>query len=258
MDLVTLADRWEQNQESLKQHLGVCGVTPFGARWVSMPTAPHPRFNHVSCVRIASDQVESLVASARAFFQESGVGSVAFLITPATQPADLGPRLLQLGFWGETVPVMVWDGRPLPPHQRPELQVLRLTAGQNDLFWEVLRQVFFVGATPPALQAGRHGVDVATSLGAINYLALVGGNPAGVGTLYPYGQMGGIYNMCTLPRYERLGVASAIMRACIADAQAIGCTQIALTPTEMGHPLYERLGFQERYHEVYLSQRIER
>lgn len=256
MDLAYLADLWEENQESLKQHLGESDSHAFGARWVLMPTAPYPRFNHVGCIRIAGDQVDDLVASARQFYMEHGIRMAAFLTTPATQPPDLAARLIQRGFWTESVPVMVWDGTPLPAFHPPGLRVVTMVPGEIDLFWSVMRQVFFPGAAGAPLAAGRRGVEISCAIGATNYVAFLGQQPVGAGTLYIRGKMGGVYNLCTLPAFQRLGVATAVLRACLADALAAGCEYVGLTPTEMGRRLYERLGFREAYREVYLSQRI--
>ena len=106
------------------------------------------------------------------------------------------------------------------------------------------------------LAAGRKGVEVADALGAWHYVAFLGQRPVGGGTLYPRGRMGGIYNLCTLPAYQRRGVATAVMRTCIADALELGCEHVGLTPTPMGRRLYQRLGFRDAYLERYLFQRL--
>lgn len=256
MDVALLAELWEENQEHLKQHLGESSRAEFGARWVLMPSAPYPRYNHVGCIRVSGDQVEDLIASARAFFREQGLPQVAFLTTPATRPSDLAQRLLSQGYRSEMVPVMVWDGTPLPPPRRRDLRVVRLQRGEYELFWQVMRQVFFPGATGDYLAAGRKGVEVADALGAYHYVAFIGLQPVGGGTLYRRGRMGGIYNLCTLAAYQRQGVATEVLRTCIADALESGCDFVGLTPTPMGRRLYQRLGFRDVYDEIYLSQRF--
>lgn len=256
MDLVQLADLWEENQECLKQHLGQSDSTHFGARWVLMPTVPYPRFNHVSRVRVGDDQVDDLIASARLFFKEGGLPTCTIMTTPATRPHDLGARLYRRGFLTETNPVMIWNGAPIPMDDRFPLRVERAERKKAAPYWDLLRQVFFAGASAEMLAAGRRGVDISFEIGAINYIAFLAGRPAGAGTLFVHGGMGGIYNMCTLPRYQRNGVATAVLRACLQDAEAMGCRHVGLTPTPMGRPLYERVGFQEVYQELYFSQRI--
>lgn len=45
------------------------------------------------------------------------------------------------------------------------------------------------------------------------------------------------------PAYRRQGIASEMLRRIVARAQAYGCVNIMLTATDMGKPLYEKLGF---------------
>ncbi|MBE5793808.1 MAG: GNAT family N-acetyltransferase [Clostridiales bacterium] len=45
------------------------------------------------------------------------------------------------------------------------------------------------------------------------------------------------------PDYRRQGIASEMLRRIVSRAQAYGCVNIMLTATEMGKPLYEKLGF---------------
>lgn len=257
LDLVQIADLWEENQECLKQHLGRCRSDRFGARWVLMPTVPYPRFCHVSRIRVGADQVGGLIDTAREFFRRERIPTCTFMVTPATQPMDLGVRLFRLGFSTETNPVMLWNGRPTEPLHRPELRVERVFPEQIELFWELLRQSFFPGASTEVLAEGRRGVEITFAIGAINYVAFLDGRPAGAGTLFTRGRMGGIYNMCTLPRYQRRGVATAVLQACMADGLAAGCDQLGLTPSAMGRPLYQQLGFREVYQEIYFSQKTD-
>lgn len=253
MAMVHLADRWEENQEFLKQKLGVCDSTQFGARWVLMPVVPYPRFNHVSRIRIAPDQVDQLLEAARDFFRREAMPAYSLMITPATQPSDLGVRLFRMGFRAETNPVMIWNGRVPAAADPPGLLVRRVEPGEADLFWDILYRVFYAYANLPVIEAGREGVQVASQHGGIHYLATLWGRPAGVGTLFCHGGMGGIYNMGTLPEFQRRGVATAVMRRALADAQAMGCQHVGLTPTFEGRRLYEGLGFREIYQEIYFS-----
>lgn len=256
VDVALVADLWEENQESLKQALGRSDSTRFGARWVLMPHVDSPRFNHVSRIRIAPAEVDELVGECQAFFRREGLSGCCLMTTPATTPADLGARLYRLGFMSETNPVMLWQGDRLSV-PNPRIRVERTTRADADTVFHLLSQVFFRGARADVLAMGRRGVDISYDLGAVNYLAFVGDRPVGTGTLYRTGPMGGVYNMCTLPEMRGQGVATAIMAASLADAEQMGCTYVGLTPTEMGRPLYERLGFREIYRETYFVERFD-
>jgi GNAT superfamily N-acetyltransferase len=255
VDIGRVADLWEENQEFLKQRLGRSNLERFGARWVLMPEVPYARFNHVSCIRVEDAQVEELIEESRRYFREEGLPINALLITPATRPADLGARLYRMGFTSETNPVMVWDGTPIY-RVNPAVKVVRATPDQEPLVFDLIREVFFPYASATTLAMGRRGVTVASALGAIHYIAYVKENPVGSGMLFCHKGMGGIYNMCTLPEYRGVGVATAILARCLADAKAMGCQYVGLTPTIMGRPLYERLGFREVYQERYFVERF--
>ncbi|HWI52002.1 MAG TPA: GNAT family N-acetyltransferase [Symbiobacteriaceae bacterium] len=256
VDLAHVADLWEENQECLKQRLGQSDSLQFGARWVLMPEAPFPRFNHASRIRIPASAVEDLIQTCRAFFRDQGLPICSLMVTPATCPVDLGTRLYRLGFTSEPNPVMLWDGTPVRP-ENPYVRVELAPRSQQSLVFELIRRVFFPHATAQTLSAGRRGVTISYELGALNYVAYWGTRPAGAGMLFCHGGMGGIYNMCTLPEFRGSGVATAIMAAALRDAVAMGCTHVGLTPTSMGRPLYERLGFREIYQERYFVERFQ-
>lgn len=255
MDLARIADLWEENQECLKQQLGQSDSQQFGARWVLMPDSPFPRFNHVSRIRLPSTAVDDLVAAGRAFFREQGIPMCCFMVTPATRPSELGARLYRMGFTSETNPVMVWNGTPVVS-ENPFVRVEAVPAAQQGLVFELIRRVFFPNATEQTLVTGRRGVTISYEIGATNYVAYWGNRPAGAGMLFCHKGMGGIYNMCTLPEFRGRGIATAILAAILRDAPAAGCTHVGLTPTTMGRPLYERLGFREVYQERYFVERF--
>lgn len=255
VDLAHVADLWEENQEFLRQRLGHTDSLAFGARWVLMPEAPFPRFNHVSRIRVSEAQAPELIEACRSYFRSNGLPICAMLVTPATQPADLSARLYRLGFTSEMNPVMVWDGTPVRL-RGSQVRVEYATADQVQLLFDVIRRVFFPGASETSLAMGRRGVTISYDINALNYIAYWGSRPAGAGMLFCRGDMAGIYNMCTLPEFRGRGVATAVLAACLADARARGCQYVGLTPTSMGRPLYERLGFREVYQERYFVERF--
>ncbi|HYF92592.1 MAG TPA: GNAT family N-acetyltransferase [Symbiobacteriaceae bacterium] len=255
MDLAHVADLWEENQECLKQRLGQSESELFGARWVLMPEAPFPRFNHVSRIRVGAEEVDGLITACRAFFRDRGLPICSLMVTPATRPADLGARLYRMGFTSEVNPVMVWNGTPVDS-VNPYIRVQVVPSERQELVYGMIRRVFFPHAPEATLVAGRRGVTTSYEIGAVNYVAYWGTRPAGAGMLFCHGGMGGIYNMCTMPEFRGRGVATAIMAAALSEAMARGCTHVGLTPTAMGRPLYERLGFREIYQERYFVERL--
>lgn len=255
MDLIRAADLWEENQEYLKQCLGYSNSSRYGAHWVLMPDVPFPKFNHASRIRLAPEAVDGLVAECRDFFRTRRLPFCSIMTTPATEPADLPARLYRLGFTSETNPVMLWDGTPIEG-AAPEIRVEAVGPAHSAQLFDLIQAVFFPGAGYETLTMGRRAVAISYEIGARNYIAYWKGQPAGAGMLYCRNGMGGIYNMCTLPQYRERGLATAILAAIMADAAGLGCEGVGLTPTAMGRPLYERLGFREIYEERYFMERF--
>lgn len=55
----------------------------------------------------------------------------------------------------------------------------------------------------------------------------------------------GTYNVATLPEARQKGIGAAMTLAALNDAQVAGCQRAILTASEMGYPIYQRLGFRE-------------
>ncbi len=75
------------------------------------------------------------------------------------------------------------------------------------------------------------------------YLA-VGEKPAN--PAFITGKVGTIMNVYTKPQYRRRGLATKALKLLIDRARKENLSKIELSATEMGCPLYEKLGFEER------------
>lgn len=106
------------------------------------------------------------------------------------------------------------------------------------------------GRTPADVQA--QAEHVLQPLGARAAYALAGDvhDPAGVGIAVTVGAWSGIFAMATHPRARRRGVASAILRALIADAHRRGAQGAYLQVTRQNagaQALYARHGFRRSH-----------
>jgi GNAT superfamily N-acetyltransferase len=72
----------------------------------------------------------------------------------------------------------------------------------------------------------------------------VAGAPVTTGRLSTLGMVADITSITTVPAARRRGYGTAITWAVIAEAARRGCTSAMLTATEMGYPVYVRMGFQ--------------
>jgi GNAT superfamily N-acetyltransferase len=60
-----------------------------------------------------------------------------------------------------------------------------------------------------------------------------------------------VRNVFVDPAYRRHGIASSLMRELLAEVRRIEIDRMALGSTQMGRPLYERLGFFPKTEEMY-------
>ena len=70
----------------------------------------------------------------------------------------------------------------------------------------------------------------------------------------------GIYNVCTVPEARGRGIAGAVTAAALDEGAARGCRLAVLGSSEMGYPVYRRLGFRDvsRLRSYALADRVSR
>jgi GNAT superfamily N-acetyltransferase len=74
-------------------------------------------------------------------------------------------------------------------------------------------------------------------------IASAGGTDLGVGCGYSDGRTGGIYYVATPPEHRGRGAAAAVTVWLSNGLLDAGASQVTLQASEMGRPVYERLGF---------------
>lgn len=77
------------------------------------------------------------------------------------------------------------------------------------------------------------------------YLGRLNGEPVTSTLLLLGGGVAGIYDTATLPHARRHGVATSVVRTAMEGARAMGYHIVTLQASEMGRPVYRRLGFEE-------------
>lgn len=75
------------------------------------------------------------------------------------------------------------------------------------------------------------------------FTARLDGRPVGTSIVIRTGEVAGVYGVGTVPEARGRGVGTAASWAAVAAGRAWGCDTIVLQATEMGLPIYERMGF---------------
>ena len=60
---------------------------------------------------------------------------------------------------------------------------------------------------------------------------------------FPDGKGGYVLGVYTEPEYRRQGIATGLMQRLLAEAKRLGLNRVELSASEMGKPIYEKLGF---------------
>jgi ribosomal protein S18 acetylase RimI-like enzyme len=77
-----------------------------------------------------------------------------------------------------------------------------------------------------------------------SYVGYVDGEPVSTAAVIEGGGALGVYNVATVPGFQRRGYGEAVMRYALADRQkALGIQRVLLQSTPAGYRLYERMGF---------------
>ncbi|WP_290815388.1 GNAT family N-acetyltransferase [Halovivax sp.] len=87
------------------------------------------------------------------------------------------------------------------------------------------------------------------------FLGSVDGHPAASGLLVRSGDVAGVYSIGVVEEFRRRGIGDAMSRTVLRAGREAGCRVGVLQSSEMGYPLYERMGFETvvTYHQFELA-----
>lgn len=142
----------------------------------------------------------------------------------------------------DAMPAMWLDGEPADdPPGSPDVEISRITAaGPLATFRAILSEVFRLSQSEVNLVLSERALSVPHTR---HYLGSVGGAAAATASLVLSDGVAGVWNVGTMQAYRHRGVAAAMMRHILAEAQALGYTSSMLLASDEGTPLYRRLGY---------------
>jgi len=77
------------------------------------------------------------------------------------------------------------------------------------------------------------------------YLGLLDGQPVATSQLFLGASVAGLYNVTCLPGARGRGIGSALTRRPMVDARQLGFELVILQASQLGFPVYRRLGFED-------------
>jgi GNAT superfamily N-acetyltransferase len=97
--------------------------------------------------------------------------------------------------------------------------------------------------SPPAVALGTTCAELLDRPECVVYVGYADGDPVASGLAWRTGRVVGVYAIATIPAARHRGYGAAMTARIIADGLASGCDTAALQASELGRPIYDRLGF---------------
>jgi GNAT superfamily N-acetyltransferase len=221
-----------------------------GSRHRAFPFSP--MFTGLWRHRLRDHDVEAAIHETEAWLRAREAPFAFWWVDPQASPPDLGLQLERHGWvpWELGAPGMaavLSDLRfdlmtAVPPGYTQEL--VHDAAGLADF-----KEAFVTGFEVPDW-AGQAWVDAtrAFGIGATPWQMYVGrldGRPVASNMLFIGAGVAGVFGVATLPEARSRGIGAAITLAAYADARDQGLHHGVLFGTELGAPVYRRIGFRD-------------
>jgi GNAT superfamily N-acetyltransferase len=191
------------------------------------------RFSHTDC----EAQIDQALQAIGKYTDH-----IDWLVFPGCQPSDLGERLLARGL--PSSPGGNWMLADLAALPRRSVPDVRVVCVQDAAMLAVWAEVFAAGFGIDAAIYYQAYLRQSLSLDApkLHYVAFVADQPVCSGTLLCVGGIPGLYDISTPPALRGRGYASALTQYMLADAQRRGYQYAWTWASNMGVPIYQRLG----------------
>ena len=246
------------NEAQLKEGFGMC-VALWGGevsdapdlRWAATGV-PAVDLNRVTFADLApetlDERIEWVIGRARALH-----APFQWNVGPSTRPTDLGAHLLRHGFTDAGDEPAMGVALADLPETLPQLEgvtIERVHDAEGAAEWaRTVSMGFGAPTTEDAepfvalVRRAQFGDDSPVSY----YLARLDGEPvAGAGLVLAAG-VAGVIAVATLPAARGRGIGGAVTLATLLEARARGYYVGVLQASEMGYPVYARLGFTEQF-----------
>lgn len=187
---------------------------------------------------------EDVLERAQVFFERQGRGYTVMLRAHADDDVALAAEALEWKRWGAT-PAMVLEAR-LPDAAVPDGVTIEVVDSEEQAtaYAEVMGAAYGSLGMPEDVTPAILNLDVLHAPQIVSFLArLEDGSPvAGATTIVTHG-VSGIYWVGTTPAARGRGLAELVTRAAGNAGFDLGAKIAALQASEMGEPVYRRMGY---------------
>jgi GNAT superfamily N-acetyltransferase len=217
-------------------------------RWV-IGDIPIDYHNCVVRAELLPEDADGVILESLERFRAQGAPG-SWHVGPSMRPADLGERLLKHGFsYGGSDIGMAADLRALPERVPvPEdLAIERVRDEEGLAAWrETLARGFGEGPLEAEWVSEMYRrLGLGDHWPWRHYLGRLGGEPVATSTLFMDASAAGVYFVFTVEEARRRGIGAAMTLTPLLEARETGYRVGVLGSSNMGYPVYRRLGFRE-------------
>ena len=158
---------------------------------------------------------------------------------PTLIDAGMRPAAAQTSIPGMVIfPI---DDQAITAQVAPELEIRRVTDAAG---LDAHRRVVTAGfGSHPSVALGTACADLLGRPEVVVYVGHLAGDPVVSGLGWRTGRTIGVYSIATVESARRHGYGATMTARVVADGVDAGCDVAVLQASEMGRPIYERLGF---------------
>ena len=209
---------------------------------------PDPLFNGVMTARLAAEEVDPRIDDLLAEFRSRNL-PLEWNVGSSTVPQDIGRHLQPKGLTHLlVVPGMGMDLAKIPDEAQPRGLTIERAESRVDLeaCIRIAAATFQIAdALVPRLVDIELGMPSDHREAAVAFLGRMDGLPVASSMLFASAGVAGVYFVGTLPEARGRGFARAMTTATLREGRDRGYRFGTLQGTEMGVPVYRRLGFRE-------------
>lgn len=218
-------------------------------------------FNRVYASNLRPETADASIKEVISNFENRAL-TLDWPVLPGMKPDDLPARLRKHGFiLKDNSPAMAIDLKRFTPGP-PRLNELHIHEVESDKDLQVFMDVTARAYEVPHRDHGKfleilRSLEVGSRSRYKCYLGTLNGQPVATSLLFITGGAAGIYWIGTVPESRGLGVGTQMTTRPLMDARIAGLNIATLQATEMGEPVYRRIGFKECFRfDVYVHKHI--
>ena len=210
---------------------------------------PDHFMNLVVCTELPTEGSDELMESALAHFKSLNIRKLTWLAEEGIPAMQIKKYLTTHGlrFEESSGTEMAADLMVVPEHlSSPDgLEIIRIEDTERLRQWIHVASIGF--GVPQEFEDAWHELfaEAVFDQPFWTYLAMLNGQPVATSQLFLSAGVAGIYNVTCLPEVRGRGIGAAITQAPLLDAREIGYRVAILQASDMGYPVYRRLGFQD-------------